>query len=86
MSCRMTGHEMHAVDQVAGLVDIVSDRRDRDMQREVYVLEEHSDGEGWYPVSCAHTRYEVECIHARWPDTKANPKRIVTYVPTDTRA
>ena len=52
------------------------------MTREVYVLEEYSDGEGWYPVRSSEMRDEVECIHARWPDTKANPKRIVTYGPT----
>lgn len=52
------------------------------MTREVYVLEEYSEGEGWYPARSSETRYEVECIHARWPDTTANPKRIVTYVPT----
>jgi len=52
------------------------------MTREVYVLEEYDREENaWYPVASAHTRYEVECIHARWPDTKANPKRIVAYVP-----
>ena len=52
------------------------------MSRECYVLEDYDrDTETWSPILAAPTRDAMEVAHAKWPDTAANPKRIVRYVP-----
>jgi len=78
----MTGHEMHAVGEVVGLVGIVSDRRGRDMQREVYAIEEYDQNAcEWFVVQvCLHRDHaEREC--AKWSTMPVH--RVMVYAPKE---
>lgn len=66
----------------------LASRKDEPMsaRRIIYALEEFSLGEGWYPIYARHDKEDVAHYHARWPDTLANPKRVVAYVPQQVEA
>lgn len=49
--------------------------------RECWVLEEHSKGDGWYPLRCAGSKEAAEAEMRSWPASTLYPKRVVRYVP-----
>ena len=51
--------------------------------RECWVLEEHSKGDGWYPLRCAGSKEAAEAEMRAWPASTLYPKRVVRYVPAE---